>query len=704
MLKTKLIDCFKKNSSICYRQNSAIVLISLIILMVLSTALQADDTLLQERLENYRLTPMPASLTKMRNVHPRILLTKGKVTELKTLMKSSHKAVWEETQRQADRAVKDGPPEYKGNGDGVGRWGFEQLWQRNVGNTMGTLAMAWALTEDRKYLDSASAWARASCGYKSWGGLGWADGVDLAASHQLLGLGLIYDWCYDALENETKTLIRETLVGRTRTMVNTTVTDEIWWHRADSATRIWYQWQNAYMQNHLWVNMCGVTVAALAIFDEVDEAEGWIGISLEKISTTMNALGDDGASHEGVGYWDYGVENLLKFMNISRDLLDVDMFDNDWFRNTSKYRMYLSLPVNSWTSRSNAIDIGDCSRSSWYSDYNLRALAKEYADGHAQWLANRVDDGMENSPRNRWLNMLWYEPSVTAKTPGDLPSLHHFSDMDIVSARSGWSGDESMLVFKCGPYLGHKAVRELPYDAASAQHVHPDAGNLIVFGGGEFLLRDDGYSCKWTDQHNTLLIDGQGQTGEGGIFFDGSELHGRKNQPHIVKVTSSPKLDHIIGDATDAYPEALGLKQFTRHILFVKPDVLIVADDIVVDKPRLLELRFHPEQQKTVQNGESFQFHGRNTLFQIDPLTPSGVNVRAEMMTAEHDSGRLAPLNSVRLSKNGRKWRNATALTWSEKGGSPVNIKVREDGDVWTFETGSSTVTLNWVTGEAGIE
>ena len=120
-----------------------------------STVLYAADNQLQQKLNNYRLSPFPASLESKRGVHPRIFLDKARITELKLQIKTTHKSLFEETLRQADRAVQDGAPEYRGNGDGEGRWGFEQLWQRNVGNYMSTLAMAWVLTKDRKYLDSA---------------------------------------------------------------------------------------------------------------------------------------------------------------------------------------------------------------------------------------------------------------------------------------------------------------------------------------------------------------------------------------------------------------------------------------------------------------------------------------------------------------------------------------------------------------------
>jgi hypothetical protein len=62
-----------------------------------------------------------------------------------------------------------------------------------VGNAMPVLAMAWVLSGEKQYLEAARQWALASCGYRTWG-VGRIDGMDLAAGHQLLGLGLVYDW------------------------------------------------------------------------------------------------------------------------------------------------------------------------------------------------------------------------------------------------------------------------------------------------------------------------------------------------------------------------------------------------------------------------------------------------------------------------------------------------------------------------------
>ncbi|HEY3319549.1 MAG TPA: DUF4962 domain-containing protein [Planctomycetota bacterium] len=659
-------------------------------------AAEIDATLAEVRIEpiarfthndKYILNPVPVPLASRKGVHPRLYLDATRIDALRQAVKTTHAPLWKEVQAQADAAVKSGPPAYikqdKYSGD-------EQLYQRNVGNAMPLLAISYLISKERKYLDSARDWARASCGYATWG-LGQRDGMDLAAGHQLYGLALVYDWCYADLDDDTRALIRQTLAKRAAAMFEAAASGKIWWSKS-------------YLQNHLWVNICGMAAAGLVLFDENDEALKWIGLPLEKFRRTMDSLGPDGASHEGVGYWGYGVEYMLKFMHLSRELLVVDLYGCDWWRNTAAYRQYLALPRNAWTPRNNIVDIADCPRGNWYGpDYLLRGLAREFNDGYAQWLGAQIDTANVDSPEARWLNLIWYDPSVPEKSPADLPTLRRFDDMEIVSARSDWSGDESLVVFKCGPFIGHHAVQNFAYDPGGG-HVHPDAGHFVVFGAGEWLIRDDAYSAKLTSQHNTLLIGGKGQLGEGQTWFVGSEPLAAKARPKILRADSSPALDHIAGDATEAYPRKLGVKRFVRHLLYIKPDVLLVLDDIALEKPAPLELRLHTEQPLAKADDGTYVARGVKAMLRVEPLTANGLKVEVgeDAIKGEHGSS-TGKLTSLRLRCERGEWRNATACTWSVAGQQPARIGLKADGERWTFSIGPRTLLFDGATGEAKL-
>lgn len=620
-----------------------------------------------------------ARLDTFRGVHPRLFLDAARRDALRAAITTTHAALWAQVQASADEAVRRGPPKYRAD-EG------EQLWQRNVGNAMPTLAMAWVLSGDRRYLDAARAWALASSSYPTWG-QGKRDGHDLAAGHQLFGIALVYDWCYADLDAATRDTLRAALERRGGIMASSIPA------------------RHDVLQNHLWVDACGAGAAGLAICDEVPAARAWIAGTLDKWRQTRAALGPDGASHEGAGYWSYGVEYLLKFMWLARELLGVDLYDNVWWRNTADYRLYLGLPRNVLGPQSAIVDLADSPRGgfNYGPDYLLRALAHEYHIGHAQWLAAELDAAGDHSTASPWLNLIWFDPAIVTQPPADLPTLRHFSDMEIVSARSDWSGDESLVVFKCGPFVGHKAVQAFKLDPGGG-HVHPDANHFVVFGRGDWLIRDDGYLNKATSQHNTLLIDGHGQMGEGAKWFQGSQALAVKAEPRILRADSTPALDHIVGDATEAYPRASGLKRFVRHLLFLKPDVLIVADDITLDAPRPLELRFHPENQTRRGTAGVFTAVGTNAALRLEALTRHGVEIATgEDATAEPHGKTVPGLFSIRLRTNARFWQNAVALSWSAAKARPAAVHLRQQGDLWTFLCADRTVTLDWKSGEARL-
>ena len=130
-------------------------------------------------LERYRLDPIPPSVEAVGGVHPRIDLNDRRIAQLRKAVTTSHQALWKKVRAQADRAVRSGPPSYVKDD---GHSGDEQLWQREVGNTLPLLAMAYVVTGEKPYLEAARQWALASCNYKTWG-LGRIDGMDLAAGH-----------------------------------------------------------------------------------------------------------------------------------------------------------------------------------------------------------------------------------------------------------------------------------------------------------------------------------------------------------------------------------------------------------------------------------------------------------------------------------------------------------------------------------------
>ena len=600
-------------------------------------------------------------------MRPRVMLNAVGLRQLRAAISGSHAGLWKLVSDTAHAYALQKPPKYKDPDPDD-----EQLWEREVGNKLPFLAMVYLLTGDTLFAEAAARWSLASCAYPTWG-LGKRDGVDLAAGHQLFGLAIVYDWLHDALGEADRETIRQTLLKRGGVLFE--------------AARSTAYWRTSFLQNHLWVNAVGLMAAAQSLDGEAGTAE-WIALARDKFLRTEASLGPDGASHEGASYWTYGAEYLLKFWSLNGGHVT-----SEWWKHTAEYYLYLTLPRNSWTAANTIIDLGDSPRFGWYGpDYQLRRLASMNRDGHAQWLAQALESARVAHPIAQWLNLLWYDPSVKPKPPDDLGTLRHFEDMGIVSARSGWTGDESLVVFKCGPPLGHAATDAFAYDAGSG-HVHPDANHFVLFGAGEWLLRDDGYAWKQTDQHNTLTVNGKGQMGEGGQWFRGSECLKAKAHPRIVSARSSAEVDEIAGDATAIYPKASGLTRFVRRLYFLKPDVLIVADEIESEREQSLELRFHPEFEFVSQTDGALLATGKKAVLRMELLTPDGVELTAGPMAARDRDGKPMSLMAAQLRTSKAKWRNAVAFSWCIAGQAPIRVRLEREGERWIFHAGTRQVT-----------
>ena len=627
---------------------------------------------------------MNDKLALKKKERPRLFLDSRRLAGLRQDIVGSHAHLWKTELAHAMKLAASEPPAY--NAEGGDSLDEEQLWQRDVGYAMPHLALAWLLTDERRFLDAARRWALASCSYPTWG-LGWVDGKDLAAGHQLFGLAMVYDWCGASLDEEARRIIAGKLTRRAARMFASAAKPSggIWWSHSPS-------------NNHQWVNCGGLAAAGLALFDEEPQAADWVGLALDKFRIAMRHLEPDGASHEGLVYWAYGVQALLQFMHMARELLGEDLYDHPWWRNTAAYRQYLTLPRDAWSLKNfGMVNLADCRRAGECgSEHILRRLAGENRDGHAQWLAGRMEAAGITTPESGWLNLIWFDPAVAEDPPGDLPTLRHFDDLGIVSARSDWSGRESLVVFKCGPFIGHQAMNAVDRDDGGG-HAHPDANHFVIFGCGQWLIRDDGYSVKRTSHHNTLLVGGRGQLGEGKTWFDGAVPVAARSRPRILRAVSTPEFDHITGDATEAYPRECGLRKFVRHLLFITPDVLIVADDIELAAPADIELLFHPETAPVRGDDGAWTADGEQAVLRIEALSPEGVSAElCEQAAARSDACDRLAMIGLRFRAARDTWRNAVAFSWAPATQQPKRASLSRNGDVWTFCAGERIISLNW--------
>ncbi|WP_260706595.1 DUF4962 domain-containing protein [Edaphobacter flagellatus] len=586
---------------------------------------------------------------------------------------------------------------------------LSEAWQQINGQAMFADAMAYKLTGNSVYLTDALRWARASISYTTWGkDSSGKQAYDLTAAYELHGMAVLYDWAYSDLASLYPTdfaNIQSTLASRTQGMyeaasgTNPTVTTPQWWG---------VEWE----QNHLWICETALAAAALALYGDsgapsTTTLTTWLQDGLNRWNNTFTYRGTDGADLEGPGYWRYGMEWTLRYFDFAYKILGINVWSDSWMQATGTYRAYFSTASNYWYNTTLAtttdyVDFADADRTDG-SSYILRKFASQYSDSTLQWMATQMDTAggagyskIDPSPRDPALYVLWYDDTVSEVSPttAGYPVNKLFSDLGFEVSRSDWGGNESVIAFQSGPPMGH-VVRASSgtFDARSAPHPHPAANNFSVFGDGEWLLRNDGYTGqKSTGQLNSLLVNGSGQLGQQNPLYTWFNMalarYSNANIDTSVSFSSSA-LDYLVGDATSTYDSSLGLTKFRRRLIYLRPDVLVVLDTITQNNSQPLELRFFPEQQTYSGGSPLYTTTGNTSKLQFGLLSASSSSITSTTVAMKNQSGSPISRLAYSVTPSGgatTNWENAVGLTWSSNTGTPKNVsEVTTDPSNWMF-------------------
>ena len=456
-------------------------------------------------------------------------------------------------------------------------------------------AVLWPVTGERAFLDAAQATIRRQLDTVKWPQNLRKDGF--GPRDCLLHLALAYDWLYHDLEADLRLRLRDCLEHEGRKHYEALAKHDI------------YQ-SNILTCNTLTDVLANTAASGFAVYGDGPLVGPWLRFVHEKARLITGALAGDGASQEGICYGGFFNEYYLKTLVLVRELYGWDFLaGNEYLRHVPLFHLYSMLPRHHVTERNVLLCFGDGVRYNWHGpDYFLRLLAHEYRDGVAQWTANVQEERDATRHVGAYLNLAWDDPAIAPSSPEKLPTLHHFADKEIVVLRSGWDGDEAVLGFHCGPHAGHHALAHYRH-CIGAGHMAPDAGNLLLFAHGDWLLSDGGYARKFTAYRNVALINGVGQTGEGGEWFECSQLRRERRGPAILRVQRGDGWDYVIGHCAPAYEPAAGVRRYLRHLLYLRPDTWVLVDEIETTVPARSEILFH-------NYGEEFQTDR--------PFTPAG--------------------------------------------------------------------------------
>lgn len=451
------------------------------------------------------------------------------------------------------------------------------------GPAAANLALAYQLTGQPGYLAEAWRWISTAIRYPHWGKANLPD-HDLDAGWLLHGLSLAYSWLRHDLDAEAAAELRTKLELQGQRMYDYAVATEGRW------------WSSSYWQNHNWICYAGLATAGYVL-----ERPEWTARARDNFATVLAELPTDGSDHEGVVYWRYGVPWLAIYLDLLQHAEGADWWRcSQFLANTFWYRLHQTAPGFEQN-----VDHGDChDRRSGHSVALYYKLASAYRIGQAQWLAEQVAtrffwreayaSGVKPGVlAEAFLELLWYDPDVPAVPVDDAttPKRAYFPDLGLVTARTSWSSDGTLVSFKAAPGGGHHAWNrahrlqaERGWDTLNAGHHHPDAGSFVLAGHGAFLLVEDGYNNrKRAAHHNLILVDGRGFAGE-------DRYHVYKDAPptrtaQLTDVLTEGGWVHATADLTAMYDVDLRLRHVRRTLACTPSGALVLRDDLAAEIP-----------------------------------------------------------------------------------------------------------------------
>ena len=528
-------------------------------------------------------------LARVPREHPRILYSRENLEEIRATLTTTRKQAWAGLKKVADAALDGGvpePPTYHLNEDRTKLLleyvKYFQYFRRHVNNNLQTLSLAWLVSGDERYAAAAKKILLTVAAYPTGDDdvssvrAKWGDEVGLSLSK----VGhLAYDWLYDALSEDERGTVRKMCVAR-----------------ADQAYRMLRD-QNYFTRSggsHQARLLAYLPEQGIGLAHEADGPEDWMRWSLKGLTTFYPHWGGrDGGWAEGIsyglaynGFYVPGFESL-------RRLTGFDLWKIPFFRKNRWFFVYCTTLRGEMNPYGDGAEAGGPRRMSgpegWATLMNFHA--HRFDDRHLSWFIRELNQ-FDSYTGVAW-SMLYPDALPEPEPPTDIPQSRGFFGV-------GWAGlhsdladpaNDTFLVFKSSPY-------------GSLSHSHADQNSFSIMKGGHALAIPSGYygpaygaphHARWTRSTkatNSVLVNGEGQAG---IGPDGLVTRDQNAQGRLVKLDDQPGHTYLLGDAAQAY---LGkMKQFDRHILFLRPGLFLLLDELAAPAPAKFQWMLHAIEQ-----------------------------------------------------------------------------------------------------------
>jgi len=340
---------------------------------------------------------------------------------------------------------------------------------------------------------------------------------------------------------------------------------------------------------------------------DIPEADTWLRFALDKFWGVYPVWSDDdGGWHEGLSYW-VGYNTKVTWWLDIMTRYGIDVFKKPYFAHAADYLLY-TAPPGSPDSGFGDLSFSKPSPSMSVVEYYARRTHNPaWAWWTAQW-------GIHADASEPVLAFLRGASRVDPQPPASLPPSKVFHGIGVAILNSDLidSARNVQIRFKSSPF-------------GRQSHGHDPHNSFTLNAYGEQLLVNDVYRdlygspfhAKWvweTKAQNAMLVAGQGQ-----------KVHSPEPFGRIVNSQLSEGLDWVTGEAAEAYQGKL--RGYQRHVIFVKPDVVLIVDEVESVGGNTYQFMLHG-QGKFEVNGQQLRLDRPKAGVLIDYVAAEPLSIR----------------------------------------------------------------------------
>ncbi|HEX5025977.1 MAG TPA: DUF4962 domain-containing protein, partial [Agriterribacter sp.] len=514
------------------------------------------------------VSPPPARfLSKIPEAHPRILLNNPheNITQLSTkadalvIIADAEKVIPQKTLTEADAkpAAKGATArqDKKINQDAIVRLG------NRVHQMVLSLCQAYLLTGNEKYIPKAIDIAMELA---TWDPEGMSGSSDFMDGICMYNMALVFDTYFDQLSTAQKAVLLQAIKTRAGKFYNS------WVNNIESKVLSGHVWQ-------LLLNEFFKT--SLALYHHEPGAATWLSYAYELFLARAPILGGvDGGWAEGASYFQMNMEVLTDIPGKIKYYTGFDFIQaHPWYQTQADWLIYQVPPGSS------ADGYGDNTEELFEPPASYAAYADVMArltqNPKYSWYAAKMREykkmDLSHEPLMRWFRLVNAE-KLQMPSPLDtlyFPMAYLSKEVGVASLHTDPAHTKNDIMV---------TMRSSPFGAYG--HILADQNTFNILCGGKRLFYRTGYKVAMDDPHrlgwskhtksqNGILINGEGQPYSVDAYGNFSRF------------LQGTQLAYMKGDASNAYQsnqtkEDYGLNKFYRHIVLLKPGIIVIYDEL----------------------------------------------------------------------------------------------------------------------------